>query len=224
MKKVILVAFAITTQFIYAQGTVTKNLGDFDKVKVFDRISVTLIHSNENKIEISGDRSQEVELVNKNGDLKIRMPLHKLLKGEELSAKLYFKSIDNIEASEGSSVSSDHTFKSISFDVNAKEGAQIDINLNVNKVNVRANSGGIVTLSGKAKTQDIVVTSGGIVNGKNLETTQTAVSVNAGGSADVNASDLVDAKTRAGGTVVIYGDPKQINKKTVLGGTIKEAN
>lgn len=223
MKKIILFLFICTAQLIGAQGTVAKSLGDFTTVKIFDRISVTLISSNENKIEISGNRSQEVETVNKNGDLKIRLPLTKLLKGEELTAKLYFKSIDGLEVSEGSSAVSEHTFKAVSFYISVKEGATVEIILNVDKVNIRANSGGIVNLSGAAKTQDIVVTSGGIVNAKDLKSTQATVSINAGGNVAVNASDLVDAKTRAGGTITVYGNPKQINKKATLGGTIKEA-
>jgi hypothetical protein len=39
---------------------VTKNLGEFDKISVFDRISVQLIPSNTNRIEIKGSRAQEV--------------------------------------------------------------------------------------------------------------------------------------------------------------------
>ena len=48
------------------------------------------------------------------------------------------------------------------------------------------------------------------------------MTVNAGGKASVNASDLVDAKTRAGGNIYIYGDPKVINQKNVAGGVIKK--
>ena len=35
--------------------------------------------------------------------------------------------------------------------------------------------------------------------------------------------DLVDAKVRAGGNIMIFGKPKKINQKTVAGGNIKEA-
>jgi hypothetical protein len=35
---------------------------------------------------------------------------------------------------------------------------------------------------------------------------------------------LVDAKVRAGGTITIFGKPKQINQKTVLGGSINQSN
>ena len=36
------------------------------------------------------------------------------------------------------------------------------------------------------------------------------------------ASDLVDAKVRAGGTILIHGKPKQINQKTIAGGSIEQ--
>ncbi|RKS26376.1 putative autotransporter adhesin-like protein [Flavobacterium endophyticum] len=224
MKKILLVAFLMLTQINFAQEKLTKNLGDFDAVRVFDRISVQLVPANENKIEITGDRRDDVEIVNKNGDLKIRMKLKKLLKGEDITAILYFKNeIETIEASEGSYVSSEATFKAIDFSVNAKEGAEIKINLDAQKLAVKATSGGIVKLKGSANNQDIVINSGGIVDAKDLETSQTTVAINAGGEADVKASELVDAKTRAGGDITIYGSAKKINKKTFAGGNITES-
>ena len=51
-------------------GQVTKNTGSFDSVKVFDGINVELIPSSENKIEIVGEKANDVEIVNKNGELK----------------------------------------------------------------------------------------------------------------------------------------------------------
>jgi hypothetical protein len=49
------------------------------------------------------------------------------------------------------------------------------------------------------------------------------VTVNAGGEAEIYATDFVDAKTRAGGSILIYGKTKQINEKRVAGGSIKQA-
>jgi hypothetical protein len=217
-----LMVLLLVAQFGFSQTKITKNVGDFTTVKVFDKISVQLIEGTETKVELTGDRSSEVELVNKNGELKIRMPLDKLLKGEEITAIVYFKRIDVVEASEGAYVSSPVVFDGINFSVNAKEGAEIKLTLDVKKATVKASSGGVVRLTGKAQNQDIVVTSGGIVKASALEGEQTVVAVNAGGEADVTATELVEAKTRAGGTITIYGNPRQINQKTVAGGTIRQ--
>ena len=220
MKKVFLVAIAIVSQVTFAQ--VTKKLGDFNALKVYDKLTVKLISSSENKVVISGTREKEVEVVNNNGELKLRMPFPKLLSGDAISIQLYYKNIDDITANEGSSVSSEAIFKETIFNLNAKEGSKINIKIDAQKVNVKAVTGGIIELSGAAINQDVVIMSGGILKSKNLLTSQTTVSVSAGGNAEINASTLVDAKVKAGGTVSIYGKPKQINQQTILGGKIEE--
>ena len=221
MKNLLLLILFIV-QFSFAQ--ITKSLGDFNKVTAFDQMEVLLIESSENKIILNGNGSEEVELINKNGELKIRMPLTKLLSGDNVSVTLYFKNIDAIEANEGSRISSQAVFKAIAFDIIAKEGSQIKLNLDVDKLTVRSSNGSNVNVSGKAKNQDAITNSGGELDAKDLITTQTTITANAGGEANIYATDFVDAKTRAGGNIKIYGKPKQINKKTVLGGTIKESN
>src|SRR5690606_28532479 len=130
-------------------------------IAVFDRISVELIQSNESKIEIKGDRANEVELVNKNGNLKVRMKLKKLLDGEEVTAKVYYKSLESIDASEGSYVIGDDVFKQASIKVNTKEGSEIRVNLDVQKAELRAVTGGILQVKGSATNQDASVGTGG---------------------------------------------------------------
>jgi hypothetical protein len=224
MKYYRFILFLLLTQIGFSQETTTKNLGDFDALKVFDKISLQLIPSEESKIELSGKNSSEVEIVNNNGELKVRMPIGKFLSGEDVTALLYYKKIQSLDACEGSYISSEKAIKQISFSLNAKEGAEIKLKLDVQKLSIRATSGGIINLEGTAKNQDIVISSGGVLNAKDFQTEQTNVAISAGGTADVRASELVDAKVRAGGTITIFGKPKQINQKTVLGGSINQSN
>jgi hypothetical protein len=220
MKKVMLILLACVVQTTFAQ--VTRDLGEFSAIKIYDRLTVSLILSSENKIIITGNREGEVEVVNNNGELKLRMPFPKLLSGEDISVKLYFKNIESIAVSEGSQVSSEAKFKQTIMDLNAREGAEIKIDLDVEKVNVKAVTGGIIELSGQASNQDVTLMTGGILKSKELETSQTTISVSAGGNAEIYATTLVDAKVRAGGSIYIYGSPKQINRETLFGGTITE--
>ena len=206
-----------------AFAQVTKDLGEFENVSVFDRISVQLIPSTENSIEITGSRSGDVELVNKNGTLKIRMALRKLLEGEDVSAKLYFKEINEINASEGSYVICDTPIKQTALKVDAKEGSEIRLTLDVKKANLRAVTGGILKIQGKATNSDVSLGTGGVLQAMDLQTVQTTIKITTGGEADVRASELVDAKVRAGGNVVVFGSPQQINKNITLGGSITES-
>ena len=220
MKKIILIAFVMISQFNFSQ-TIIK-LENFDELKVFDQLNVTLVLSNENKVVVSGKNESSFETVNKNGVLKLRMSVTKMLSGADTKVTLYFKNIQSIDANEGSIVSCKTEFKQTTMQLSVQEGAMIELELDVDNTTVKLNSGGIINLSGKAVTQKVTITSGGIFNAKNLETSQTTVSVSAGGSADVNASTLVDAKVKAGGSISIYGKPKEIKQETFAGGIITE--
>ncbi len=220
MKKLIIGAAILFVQMSF--GQVTKELGDFDTVKVYDKLSVKLIPSSENKVVIKGAREAELEAVNKNGVLKLRMPFPKLLSGNDLEVTLYYKHIELIDVNEGAEVVSKDAIKATSFKVSAQEGGKINVDLDVDKLEVSSVSGGEITATGKADNLDASLGAGGYFLGSKLATSQTKVSVSAGGKADVNASTLVDAKVSAGGSIYIYGKPKQINQKTVFGGKIEE--
>ena len=220
MNKII---FSLLFINVISFGQTEKKVADFNKVTAFDQIDVILVPGNETKVLLTGSGSEEVELVNKNGELKIRMPLTKLLSGDAVSATVYYKKIDAVEANEGSRIASEATFKSTSFDIIAKEGAQIKIKLDVEKLTARVANGSSISVTGKATNQEVLVNSGGTYEAEKLITNQTVITSNAGGEADVYATDLVDAKVRAGGDITIYGKPKEISQKIVAGGTIEEA-
>lgn len=221
MKKIASILMVFVTALGFSQ--VTKNLGEFDSVSVFDKISVQLINSNENRIEITGSRANDVEIVNKNGTLKIRMAVKNILDGEDVAVKLYFKDINEISANEGSYVICDTPIKQTAMKVETKEGAEVRLTLDVKKANLRAVTGGILKIKGKATNSDVSLGTGGILQAEDLQTVQTSIKITTGGEADIRASELVDAKVRAGGNITIYGSPQQINKSTTLGGSINES-
>ena len=65
MNKIGFFLLLLATKFLFAQE---KNVGDFNKVTAFDQIDVMLIPSDENKVILNGSGSDEVELINKNGE------------------------------------------------------------------------------------------------------------------------------------------------------------
>lgn len=221
MKRIILAVFVLLTQFNYSQTTI--NLGDFDEIKVFDQLNVTLVPSTENKMVITGTNQGNVETVNKNGLLKIRIYLTEIFKdNKDIKVALYFKELQSIDANEGSIVSCEETFKQIAMDFSAQEGARIEVIIDVEKTSVEAFSGGIINLSGNAVNQKVSINTGGVLEAKDLVTSQTTITISAGGNAEINATTLVDAKVNAGGTIHIYGKPKQIKQQELAGGKITE--
>ncbi len=218
MKKLFLIFGFLILQTSFSQTT--KDVGTFTSIAVFDKITVTLIPSSEHKVELSGRGSDEVELINKNGFLKIKMNLKNTLQGDDIKAIVYYTSLDEIIADEGSFIKAEKTIKNTALKINVKKGGRLTANVESDRISVKGNTGGISTLKGSVSFQDIVSNSGAEINHKDLQTKQTEVTVNAGGFAEVTASDLIDAKTRAGGTIKVYGEPKELREKNIAGGTV----
>ncbi|EDP69502.1 hypothetical protein FBALC1_17217 [Flavobacteriales bacterium ALC-1] len=204
-----------------AQETLEKTIGEFSTVKVYDLINLKMIKSNENKIEVSGKNRKDIEVVNKNGKLKIRMNLEESYDGNDTIVTLYYTSVDVIDANEGAKVILNEPIEQYEIDLKTQEGAEITAELKTTYANFRAVTGGVINVTGNSKNQDISIYTGGVFNGEDLITEHTEVSINAAGEAYINATEYVDVRIKAGGDVFIYGDPKQVDENRVLGGRIK---
>lgn len=206
---------------VNAQDTIEKSIGEFSTVKVYDLINLKMIKSDENKVIITGDNKEDVQVINNNGKLKIRMKLEESYDGNDIVVKLYYNSVDVIDANEGANVVVNEPIEQFEIDLKVQEGGEITAELKTTYANFRAVTGGIINVTGSSKNQDISIYTGGVFNGKEFTTEQTEVSVNAGGEAYVNASELADVRIKAGGNVYVYGKPKEINESKVLGGNVK---
>ncbi|MEY8849492.1 head GIN domain-containing protein [Psychroserpens sp. XS_ASV72] len=224
MKFFTVITLFIVTSIVSAQNPKERHVGDFNEVKVFDLIEVNLIKSDVNSVEITGDDVEDVEVINKDGKLKIRMKLDKIFNGDRTFVAVYYTKLDLIDGNEGAFITSNELITQDYIELRAQEGARLKIGLDVDKVDIKAVTGGIVETRGKAISQDITLNTGGIYEGKAFETKNTSVNIKAAGEADVNASKVVDASVLAGGDVYIYGNPNKVNEKTTFGGRIKRMN
>ncbi|MBC3845773.1 DUF2807 domain-containing protein [Winogradskyella echinorum] len=221
MKKNILIIVLVLAFQIQAQETLEKTIGEFSTVKVYDLINLKMIKSDENKVIVSGKNRRDVEVVNKNGKLKIRMNLEESYDGNDTVIILHYTSVDVIDANEGAKVTIEEPIEQYEIDLKTQEGAEITAELNTTYANFRAVTGGVLNVSGSSKNQDISIYTGGAFNGEDFITEQTEVSINAAGEAYINATEYVDVRIKAGGDVFIYGNPKQVDESRVLGGRIK---
>lgn len=221
MKKIIFI-FALAFSFMAnAQDTIEKTVGEFSTLKVYDLIHVKMVKSDQNKVIISGKHKNHIEVVNKNGKLKIRMDLAKSYDGIESVVTLYYTSVDIIDANEGANVKVVDPIEQFEIDLKTQEGAEITAILKTSYANFKSISGGVINVSGSAKTQDISINTGGIFKGSELVSEHSEVSINAAGEAHVNVTGLIEVRIKAGGDVYIHGDPKQIDESRVFGGRIK---
>jgi len=195
MKKLGVLAFFLLT-FInqgIAQDGIEKNVGDFEAIKVFNKIKVRLEKGTENKVRVVGSKKEKVSFKNNNGLLKIAMAINNLWDHNTTEVIVYYTGIKLLDANEGSSIAVAEKMVQKEIELRVQEGAMI-----------RAALGGFFA--------------------RNLETNRTTVKISAGGSAEVDARSFVKANTHAGGEIKIYGNPKELDSKSILGGKIIEMN
>lgn len=224
MKRNIYLFTLLFSTLLLAQNPINKEIGDFNEVKVYDLIEVNLIKSDDNKVVIAGDDVNDVEVINKDGKLKIRMVFEKTFNGDKTFVAVHYKSIAIIDGNEGARITSNELMEQDEIILKTQEGAKIVAGLNVKKADIRAVTGGIIETHGKADSQEITLNTGGIYEGKDFKTKNTKITIRAAGEAEVNASELVDAKMRAGGELFIYGKPNSVKEDRMFGGRIKRMN
>ena len=220
MKKLYTLGMLLLPLVMFSQRIIDTEVGEFNKIKVFDLIEVNLIQSDENKIMIKGWNVDDIKWTNKNGTLKLRMQLDKKFQGEDTMIEVYYTNLDVIDGNEGAQITCNEMVQKSKIELRAQEGATIRIGMDVDYADIRAVTGGIVKASGLAKNQTVVINTGGIFEGRELRTSTTDVKISAGGEADVFASELVDVNVRAGGDVHVYGNTQTVNKRTFVGGRV----
>lgn len=221
MKFIYSVIALIITATSFSQNPITKNVGDFTEVKVYDRIVVNLVKSDENKVIITGQDVDQVNVVNKDGTLKIKMDFDLIFDGNKTFVHVHYNNLQIIDGNEGAEITSNELIEQDKIEIKMQEGARVKVGLQVKEAHLRAVTGGIIDASGQAVYQKVKVNTGGIYEGRNLETENSEIFVQAGGEVEAYASKSADLTIRAGGDIVIYGNPAEVKRHRTFGGRIK---
>ena len=219
MKKLYLLLLVICAQ-MFSQTEISKTLGEFSELKVYDLINVDLIKSTENKIVISGKNSENLNIIQKNNTLKLKMQLKKKFNGKETQVKLYYTTLDIIDANQGVVVFCKGSIKQYELVLKAQEGAQIKADIDTKLLVVKSVTGAKVSATGKSNQQDVTIRTGGVYKGANITVENTNLDIKFGGEADVNTNNVLDVAIFSGGDVNIFGTPKQLKQRKIFGGRI----
>jgi hypothetical protein len=223
MKQIVVLMFLFGCILVIGQDSkVTHKLEPFKELKGFDGLSINLIKSTENKAIISGENTSSVAIVNVEGVLKIRMQIGKIFSGYKTFVDLYYSDkILVIDVNEDARIVTEEIIKQEVLELKAQEGGELIVNAEVEQMLIKSVSGGVIKTTGSSNLQDVQINTGGVYEGKNFSTNFSTINVNAGSRAEINAKDYVKATVKAGGEVLVYGNPKKLEEKTVFGGTIK---
>tara|TARA_B110000046_G_scaffold165254_1_gene181383 strand:+ start:21313 stop:22002 length:690 start_codon:yes stop_codon:yes gene_type:complete len=227
MKKTIYICALLFSFNAFAQSIITKNLGDFTTLKVYNGIEVELIKSKEHKLVITGKKSEIVKVKNVNNTLKLSLPFSLIPEKNAADGKVLIKLYYNnnlaiIDANEGSTITGKEIIQD-KLEVNSQERAFINLVVNVKYLDVRASSGGIIKLIGSTKNQNVDVDLYGVYNGFSLKSdSNSTVKAGTGAKAEIFAGETLNAKVSFGGSVFYKGNPVVVKDKKIIGGIIQK--
>jgi hypothetical protein len=105
--------------------------------------------------------------------------------------------------------------------LSATSGADIEgENLSLETVELEANSGGDVEISGSCKSVSGQANSGGDVNGEGLKCETADGQASSGGDVDLFASTSANGQASSGGDVTFHGSPPDFKKQESSGGDV----
>ena len=229
MKKNIFICALFVGITFFGQTTIHQNLGDFTTLKVYNGIEVELIESVNQKIEITGEKSEMVKIKNVNNTLKLSLPFSLKPANNAADGKIfikifYNKNIHIIDVNEAATITG-KDFNQDKIVLNAQERGFINITTTTNYLTIKATSGGIIKVSGTAKNQEVSVDLYGIYHGFNLISAgNSTVDAGTGAKAEISAGETLNAKVSFGGTIFYKGNPEVVKDKKVIGGIIEKRN
>ena len=185
-------------------------------------MSVEIERSDNSKVDISGEKTDDVVIKNVNGKLKFSLKFPEQFNADKVKIKIFYnQEILILDANEGSAIFSDEIIEQVNLTIKTQEGAYIHVPVDVKYLTIKAVTGASIKVRGTATNQDVEVTTGGVYEAFDLINEYADVTAASGGNAEVNVSNLLDAKVRFGGNVYYKGNPEKVNSKKVFGGKIK---
>ncbi|MBO0948363.1 head GIN domain-containing protein [Fibrella forsythiae] len=142
--------------------------------------------------------------------------------GRNNSVKAYVtvKNLNSIEVSSGADLEGETILSADDLTLHTSSGADVDLEVKVNRMTVSVSSGADVTLSGTAGKLTASASSGADLNAGKLETDVCYAEASGGGDARVYGRKELYLRASGGGDVTYRGPGQLVSRKTSGGGDI----
>jgi hypothetical protein len=211
----------ISVQFTLAQKISERKLKDFKSIRIVGQIQVELLQGDENKIYLESE-DVEVEKITTevdDGELVIKVLSH-LFKNPTIYAKVTFKRFNEISAhADAEVIFKDPVIEKV-FDIKSTSGANIELEIDSDNLNLEAFQGGQVLIKGETTILDAYVNTGGILSGTDLICKNAKIKMNTGGKGEITVKKSLDASINTGANFSYFGTPDETDVSTSLGGKV----
>jgi len=204
----------------------TFNLSDFENIDLQDNFDVRLKQGDFSvEIEAESNILEHLKVENVDGTLVIKPEEGYSFKSSEAS-KVYISipDLNLITFSGFGHFKTDGIFKTEDLEIIISGAVDMDFELECITLKTQINGAGNMELAGRADYFSSSNNGAGSMNAYDFETKTTKVSINGTGSANINATERIDATINGAGSVSYAGNPEEVNKQVNGFGSIKRRN
>jgi len=231
MKKISLLLILLATSVL--ANAQKKDLEPFTAIKVFGGFQIELIPSDKEAIEMEAfnidkeDLHVEVhrgllELKIKNRHYLTDWDSDKFRKSLRIKTKIYYKVLDEIDASAGAIVRCGETLSNKKMVIMSAMGAEVTVMTVSEILYAKVSMGGIAYLNGRTDFLEVKASMGGELKANHLESKTAIVKASMGSMVDIYASEEIDIDAGMGAEVRYSGEPTVRHTSTRMGADIRK--
>lgn len=193
----------------------------FTKISVNRGLEVIVEQGDEVLVEVEADENLLSHITTKveNGTLIVTTD-ENIYSAKSEIIRVKMPTIEALEASGGSNLSSNETLKGLNLVVKSDSGSEIDANVEFDNITSESTSGSNISLTGKALKYTSSSSSGSETDAKNLLANDVISQSTSGSSSEVHPIVSLKAKASSGASIEYEGTPKNISKEENSGGSV----
>ncbi len=185
------------------------NVGEFTEIRVDGGFKVVLLQGSENKVEVKANNADvfdKIRINNQLGEVFIRLDLS-AFEFRRVSLYITFKSLEKLTVKGGVNLKTNGFLDLNNFKVHIEGGANVDLNLKADRVDIYGEGGFLFDLKGVSEEMNVTINGAGYVNASELKSKNVSFVINGFGTGIVNATNTLDAKIIGVGKINYKGKP-----------------
>lgn len=218
------ISFSIIASVSVAQTSQERKISDFTSIDANEGIDVELTMAEANKCVVIADESIINYVLTEvtNNTLIIHIKGNKQLKSRKVTVKIDAKTINSIDASSGSSITSQNLIEAESLSLSSSSGADLKVTFKAPKSSCNTSSGASAKLKGVTKFFKGNASSGSNLKAKELQSINAKLDASSGADISISVEDQLEADASSGGSIKYYGSPKMVDIEKSSGGSVSK--
>ncbi len=206
----------------YAQDSETRDLRNFDELRVSEGIKLTAQKGSENKIEIEVDYIDLDEVVTevRGGKLVVRLVRGRYRRKYIKATLTYTDDLREITANTAAEIIIKDKVTTRSLDINTSTSGLVEIEVEVDNLELSASTSGRIDIKGKTEDIRAGASTGGTIYAYEVEALEGSAKANTGADIRISVEDYLQASAGTGGSVRYKGSPKT-DVRTNTGGSVR---